>query len=82
MRNYLINKRGLLGLSQLSVSEMIGLSRQSYQAIEAGRRQVDLKTSTITKLAHAFGVSASELYQMEAEYQAERAATLQAHGMK
>lgn len=82
MRKYLIDFRSTINLTQQEVAESVGMSRQYYQAIEAGRRQADLKTSMIAKLADVFGVSASEIYRMEAEYQATREQILQAHGMK
>jgi len=81
VRNYLIRAREARGLTQQGVADKIGLSRQCYQAIETGKRQADLKTSMIPKLSAAFGVSASEIYRLEAEYQEERAAVLAKQGL-
>ena len=81
MRDYLIKARKTSGMTQQEVAGKTLISRQYYQAIEAGRRQADLKTSMIVKFAEAFGVSASEIYQLEAEYQAERAAVLAKQGL-
>jgi len=81
MRNYLVDIRETTGVTQQDVADKISISRQSYQAIEAGRRQADLKTSMIAKLADVFGMTASEIYRMEADYQAERTAVLQAQGL-
>ena len=82
MREYLRNLREANGLSQQAVSAEIGTTPQSYQMIEVGKRQADLNTSMIGKFAEVFGVSASEIYRMEAEYQSERTATLQAQGIE
>jgi transcriptional regulator with XRE-family HTH domain len=69
-------------MTQQDVAKKIGVTPQYYQYIETGQRLADLNTSMIGKFAEVFGVSASEIYRTESEYQAERAAALQAQGLR
>ncbi len=49
-----------LGLSQEAFAERAGLKYKHYQSIEAGRK-VDIRLSTIAKLARASGLEPREL---------------------
>jgi len=52
--------RGTLGLSQEAFAERAGLKYKHYQAIEAGRK-IDIRVSTLEKLAKACGLEPTEL---------------------
>lgn len=52
--------REALGLSQEAFAERAGLKYKHYQAIEAGRK-IDIRVSTLEKLAKACGLDPSEL---------------------
>ncbi len=52
--------REVLGLSQEAFAEKAGLKYKHYQAIEAGRK-IDIRVSTLEKLAKACGLDPSEL---------------------
>jgi len=54
------NLREALGLSQEAFAERAGLKYKHYQAIEAGRK-IDIRVSTLEKLAKACGLDPSEL---------------------
>jgi len=54
------NLRETLGLSQEAFAERAGLKYKHYQAIEAGRK-IDIRVSTLEKLAKACGLDPSEL---------------------
>lgn len=51
-------------LSQEQCSELAGVSYKYYQLIECGRR-IDLRLSTLQKLANAYGVQVHELLSPE-----------------
>jgi len=82
MRCYLRELRAGHSLTQQNVADKLGITNRYYSAIEAGRRQADMKNSMIDKLAAVFGVTGEDVREMEADYQAERAATLQAQGIE
>lgn len=67
--------------TQQDVADRIGVTSQYYQMIEAGRRQADLSSSMVDRLAAVFGKSVEEIHEMEMAYQAERARVLEAQGM-
>lgn len=52
--------REALGLSQEAFAEKAGLKYKHYQAIEAGRK-IDIRISTLDKLAKACGLEPAEL---------------------
>ena len=56
------------GFSQLSMAEKIGLSRQSYMAVERGSRELSLNEAE--KLCGIFGISMEDLTKVtEAKYE-------------
>ena len=57
MRVYLVDLREKTNYSQQFVAEKIGVSRQYYQMIEAGRRQKKMDIILVSKLAQVLGVS-------------------------
>ncbi len=82
MRNYLLEFRKSIGLSQQAVADKIGTTNQNYSLFETGQRaRSGLNTSMIGKFALVFGVTPEEILRLEAEYQAERASVLQAQGI-
>lgn len=48
------------GLTQEAFAEMAGMSYKYYQAVEAGRK-VELRFSTLERLANAYGLEVWEL---------------------
>ena len=44
-RQHIINRRKELGITQLEVSNSVGISRSSYAAIERGLRNPSLETA-------------------------------------
>ena len=57
MRKWLKDIREKKKLSQQSVANNVGITRQYYNQIENGERQKDLDLSMATKLAKIFDVS-------------------------
>jgi transcriptional regulator with XRE-family HTH domain len=51
-------------LSQEQFSELSGISYKYYQLVEGGRR-IDLRVSTLQKLASAYGIQVHELLAPE-----------------
>ena len=58
--------RGALGLSQEAFAERAGLKYKHYQAMEAGRK-IDIRFSTLEKLAKACGLEPWELLNLDSE---------------
>ena len=56
--------RSRLALSQAELAELVGVSRQTVNAWERGRRQPD--ADEIKAIAHATGVSVARLFGEEA----------------
>jgi transcriptional regulator with XRE-family HTH domain len=52
------------GLSQEAFAELSGISYKYYQAMEAGRK-VDLRLSTLERLALAYGLEVHQLLSPE-----------------
>lgn len=77
MRKYLEKLRDNSEMTQQVVADAVGVSRQYYCFIEAGKRQADMNSSIICKLADVFGVTVAEFFDMEMAYQDERAAVLE-----
>lgn len=65
MRDWMKKKREELNLTQQSVADSIGVSKQYYQLIESDKRQQDLCTSLIMSLANCFNMSAIEIVNLE-----------------
>lgn len=59
--------RELKGLSQQNVAEIIGITRQYYQQIEAGERQQKMDITLITKISKAFDISVSQIINNEVQ---------------
>jgi transcriptional regulator with XRE-family HTH domain len=58
--------RAALRLSQEAFAERAGLKYKHYQAMEAGRK-IDIRFSTLEKLAKACGIEPWELLNLDAE---------------
>src|SRR5213595_108790 len=58
--------REILGFSQEAFAEKAGLKYKHYQAIEAGRK-IDIRVSTLEKLAKACGLDPSELLDFKTD---------------
>lgn len=67
MRDWMKERREELNLTQQSVADVIGVSKQYYQLIESGKRQQDLCSSMIMGLAKCFNMSAIEIVNLENE---------------
>ena len=67
MRGWMKSKREELGLTQQSVADKLGVSKQYYQLIEKGERQSDLCVSLIMGLATCFNMSAVDIVNFENE---------------
>lgn len=67
MRQWLKDMRKLKGLSQQNVAEIIGITRQYYQQIEAGERQQKMDITLITKISKAFDISVSQIINNEVQ---------------
>lgn len=67
MRKYLITLRTAHGLSQQDVANKAGITRQYYQQIEAGTRQRRIDVSLLTAIGRAFGLSLTDIADLEAE---------------
>jgi transcriptional regulator with XRE-family HTH domain len=58
--------REALGLSQEAFAERAGLKYKHYQSIEAGRK-IDIRLSTLGKLAKACGLELAELVDFKTD---------------
>ena len=56
------------GKSQQDVADAIGITKQYYQLIEAGKRQSSLSSLLIMKLANYFNLSPAAILDMENDY--------------
>ena len=65
MRSWLKTKREAKGLSQSAVAQKLGLSRQAYNFIENGQRQVSLNLSTAEKISKIFKISLNKISEYE-----------------
>lgn len=68
LREYLVEMRNKIGMSQQDVAERMGISRQYYQMIETGERQKHLDLSLAGGLAALFGVSIMDIEHCETQY--------------
>lgn len=69
LRDYLINLRSTHKLSQQDVADMVGISRQYYNAIENGNRQKKMDITLLTKLSEAFDVTLTQIFEKEQLWQ-------------
>lgn len=69
MREYLIELRNKLNLSQQDVADYVGISRQYYNAIENGIRQKKMDITLITKFSKLFKVTLQKICDLENEWQ-------------
>ena len=67
MRGWLKEKRKELKLTQQNVADKIGVTKQYYQYIEAGKRQKNMNTALVMGLADCLGMSPVEIVQKEME---------------
>ena len=65
MREWLKTLRENKQLTQQNVADMLGISKQYYQLIEAHERQKKMDITLMTKLSDIFGVSFNEIVQQE-----------------
>ena len=65
MREWMKNTRTNKGLTQQYVAKRLGITKQYYQQIEDGKRQVDLSTSLVLSLATVFEMSPIEIMDFE-----------------
>ena len=65
MREYMKEARTSLNLSQQSVAEMVGITRQYYQQIESGNRQSALDISLASKLSGVLNLSLEQISDFE-----------------
>lgn len=67
MREYLRKLRESNSLSQQSVADRLGITRQYYQQIENGDRQKDMDISLVVQFSNLFGISPEEIIRKEQE---------------
>ena len=65
MRTWLKEKRQELQMTQQSVADAIGVSKQYYQLIESGKRQQNMSTGIVMGLANCLGISPIEIVEKE-----------------
>lgn len=65
MREWLKALRENKNVTQQSVAESLGVTRQYYQQIETGNRQYKMDLETATKLAAFFGISVEDVQKYE-----------------
>lgn len=61
MREYLVQRRKELNLSQQDVADALGISRQYYSAIEQGIRQKKLEITLVVGLAKALKTTITDI---------------------
>lgn len=65
MKNFLKLERARKNITQAELAELVGVSRQSVNAIETGR--YNLSTVLALKMAHVFGKTVNEIFELEEE---------------
>lgn len=65
MRDWMKETRTKKGLTQQFVADKLGITKQYYQQIEDGKRQVDLSTSLVLSLSNVFEISPIEIMNFE-----------------
>lgn len=65
MREWLRKLREEKQLTQQNVADMLGISKQYYQLIEAHERQKKIDITLVAKLSEIFDVSFNEIIKQE-----------------
>lgn len=65
MREWLRDLREKKQLTQQNVADMLGISKQYYQLIEAHERQKKMDITLMTKLSEIFDISFNEIIVQE-----------------
>jgi putative transcriptional regulator len=65
MKNFLKLERARKNITQAELAELVGVSRQSVNAIETGR--YNLSTVLALKMAQVFGKTVNEIFELEEE---------------
>lgn len=68
MRYYLKRLRKAKGLSQKDIAKALGLKQSTYDNIENGEQQKNIKLSTLEKLADALNIPLNALISKELSY--------------
>ena len=63
MRNWLIEIREKIGISQYKAAELAGISQSYYASIEVGSRGNPLKVDIAKKIANALGFEWTKFYE-------------------
>lgn len=69
MRSYLRQLRREKQMTQTDTAKRAGMAQGFYCAIEQGKKQRSMSFETIQKLARAFDLQPTEIFQLEAKYQ-------------
>lgn len=64
-REYLKELREQRGMSMMDMADRIGISRQYYQQIEAGKKQKKMDITLVISLSHIFGISPEKIIAQE-----------------
>lgn len=64
MKNSIKVERAKMNITQAKLAELVKVSRQSINAIELGK--YNLSTILALKIAHVFGKSVHEIFELEA----------------
>ncbi len=67
MRRWLKSLREKKGLTQQNVADMLEISKQYYQMIEARERQQNMDIALLTKLSGVFQIPLIELVKLESD---------------
>lgn len=67
MRSWLKELRENRGLTQQNVADLLGITKQYYQMIEACERQRKMDIALLTKLSEIFQISLIKLVELESE---------------
>ena len=65
LRDWIKQKRGELGLTQLQVAKAMGVTESYYSYVERGARQMPMDISMAAKLADAFSMTVDEVVALE-----------------
>lgn len=68
MREWLKDLREKHGKTQQNVADAIGITKQYYQQIEAGTRQLKMSTHLVVKFADVFHLSPITILKKEQEF--------------
>lgn len=67
LRNWLKELRENRKLTQQNVADLLGITKQYYQMIEACERQRKMDIALLTKLSEIFQISLIKLVELESE---------------